>query len=101
MSESKRSSSPGKGGKKTSEKSKNKDSVKKSTTNSGPSSADRGRKGEVLLSVGGLKYTMPGKRQRVVIGSIVLGLNLLLVVAVLLYFYNPSFQEFIYTVGRS
>ncbi len=55
---------------------------------------------EVLLQVGGLKYKMPGKRQRGVIASTVLGLNLLLVIAVLLYFYNPSFQQYIYTVGR-
>ncbi len=56
---------------------------------------------EVLLSLpGGFKYRMPGKRQRVVIASIVIGLNALLVIAVLVYFYNPSFQDFIYNVGR-
>ncbi len=48
----------------------------------------------------GLKYKVPGKRQRVIIGSIVIGLNVLLVISVLIYFYNPSFQEFIYNFGR-
>ena len=49
----------------------------------------------------GLKYKVPGKRQRVIIGSLVVGLNLLLVIAVIVYFYVPSFQEFIYNVGRN
>ena len=56
---------------------------------------------EVLFKVGGLEYKMPGKRQRVVIASIVLGLNLLLVIAVAVYFYSPSFQEFVYNFGRN
>ena len=55
---------------------------------------------EVLFSVGGLKYKLPGQRQRVLIGSIVVGLNILLVVAGIIYFYNPAFQDFIYHVGR-
>ena len=49
---------------------------------------------------GGLKYKLPGKRQRVFIGSIVVGLNVLLVISVILYFYSPAFQDFIYNVGR-
>ncbi len=49
---------------------------------------------------GGLKYKLPGKRQRVLIGSIVVGLNILLVISVILYFYSPEFQDFIYNVGR-
>ena len=49
---------------------------------------------------GGLKYKLPGKRQRVAIGSIVVGLNVLLVISVILYFYSPAFQDFIYNVGR-
>ena len=49
---------------------------------------------------GGLKYKIPGKRQRVLIGSIVVGLNVLLVISVILYFYSPAFQDFIYNVGR-
>ena len=57
---------------------------------------------EVLLNLpAGLKYKMPGKRQRVLIGSIVVGLNALLVIGVIVYFYSPSFQDFIFNLGRS
>ncbi len=57
---------------------------------------------EVLLNLpAGLKYKMPGKRQRVIIGSLVMGLNLILLIVVGLYFYAPGFKEFIYNVGRT
>ena len=57
---------------------------------------------DVLVNLpAGLKYKVPGKRQRVIIGSIVIGLNVLLVVSVIVYFYSPSFQDFIYNFGRS
>ncbi len=56
---------------------------------------------DVLVNLpAGMKYKVPGKRQRVIIGSIVIGLNVLLVISVLIYFYNPSFQEFVYNFGR-
>jgi len=55
---------------------------------------------EVLVKVGGLEYKAPGKRQRVVLGAIVLGGNVLIVLAVILYFYSPAFNEFISTVGK-
>ena len=56
---------------------------------------------EVLLNLpAGLKYRMPGKRQRVAIGSIVVGLNFLFVIAVILYFYSPAVQEFVFNFGR-
>ncbi len=56
---------------------------------------------EVLLKLpGGFEYKMPGKRQRIIVASIVVGLNFLLVIAVGLYFYVPSFKEFIYNIGR-
>ena len=56
---------------------------------------------DVLVNLpAGLKYKVPGKRQRVIIGSIVIGLNVLLVISVLVYFYSPSFQEFVYNFGR-
>ena len=51
-------------------------------------------------SLGGIKYKLPGKRQRIIVASVVLGLNILLVLAVILYFKNPDFQDFIYHVGR-
>ena len=57
---------------------------------------------DVLVNLpAGLKYKVPGKRQRVIIGSIVIGLNVLLVISVIVYFYSPSFQDFIYNFGRS
>ena len=57
---------------------------------------------DVLLELpGGFKYKAPGKSQRVIIGSIVIGLNVLLVISVVVYFYSPAFQDFIYNVGRS
>ena len=57
---------------------------------------------DILVNLpAGMKYKVPGKRQRVIIGSIVIGLNVLLVISVLVYFYNPSFQDFIYNFGRS
>ena len=57
---------------------------------------------DVLVNLpAGLKYKVPGKRQRVLIGSIVIGLNLILVISVVVYFYNPAFQDFIYNFGRS
>ena len=56
---------------------------------------------EVLLNLpAGLKYRMPGKKQRVLVGSFVVILNILLVISVVLYFYIPGFQEFIYNFGR-
>ena len=56
---------------------------------------------DVLVNLpAGMKYKVPGKRQRVIIGSIVIGLNVLLVISVIVYFYNPSFQDFIYNFGR-
>ncbi len=56
---------------------------------------------EVLIKVGGFEYKTPTKRTRVFLGSLVIGLNLILVLAVVLYFYSPSFQQFIYSVGRN
>ena len=57
---------------------------------------------DVLVNLpAGMKYKVPGKRQRVIIGSIVIGLNVLLVISVLVYFYNPSFQDFVYNYGRN
>ncbi len=55
---------------------------------------------EVLISIGGFKYRTPGRRQRIVIGSIVIGLNVLVVMATVAYFYIPGFHEYIYNVGR-
>ncbi len=52
-------------------------------------------------SLGGLKYKLPGKNQRVIIASLVIGLNLLLLAAVFLYFNNSAFHDFVFNVGKS
>ncbi len=74
-------------------KSKKRDGAEKT----GPVSSER----EVLIKVGGFEYKTPTKRTRVVLGFLVIGLNLLLVVATALYFYVPAFKDFIYNVGRN
>ena len=77
--------------KKTNDKATKANKFKKSTSNDP----------DVLVNLpAGMKYKVPGKRQRVIIGSIVIGLNVLLVISVLVYFYNPGFQEFVYNFGR-
>ena len=45
-------------------------------------------------------YTLPGKKQINIFGSIVLVLNIILVLLVVLYFNNQNFHEFIFNVGR-
>ena len=45
-------------------------------------------------------YTLPGKKQINIFGSIVLGLNIILVLLVFLYFNNQGFHDFIFNVGR-
>ena len=73
-------------------------SKKRNTTdNSTSSSSER----EVLIKVGGFEYKTPTKRTRVLLGSLVIGLNLLLVLATGLYFYVPAFKDFIYNIGRT
>ena len=77
--------------KKTSKSSKNKSNTK-----------SNGSDPNVLLNLpAGFKYKVPGKQQRIIIGSIVIGLNVLLVLSVALYFYSPGFQDFVYNIGRS
>ena len=73
-------------------------SKKRNTTdNSTSSSSER----EVLIKVGGFEYKTPTKRTRVLLGSLVIGLNLLLVLATAIYFYVPAFKDFVYNIGRS
>ena len=47
-----------------------------------------------------LTYTLPGKKQINIFGSIVLGLNIVLVIFVILYLNNQEFHDFIFNVGR-
>jgi len=45
-------------------------------------------------------YTLPGKKQINIFGSIVLGLNIILVLLVILYLKNQKFHDFVFNVGR-
>ena len=45
-------------------------------------------------------YTLPGKKQINIFGSIVLGLNITLILLVVLYLNNQEFHDFIFNVGR-
>ena len=45
-------------------------------------------------------YTLPGKKQINIFGSIVLALNIVLVLLVFLYLNNQGFHDFIFNVGR-
>ena len=99
MDETKQSSGQGMGSNQGANKSgseQSKKSQKKKWTNkSGVAAESR----EVLIKVGSLEYKAPGRRQRVVLGAIVLGGNILLVLAAVLYFYSPAFKDFVYTLG--
>ena len=45
-------------------------------------------------------YTLPGKKQINIFGSIVLGLNIVLIFLVILYLNNREFHDFVFNVGR-
>ena len=61
----------------------------------------KGRKGLTSFLKGKkFTYTLPGKKQINIFGSIVLGLNIVLVLLVILYLNNQEFHDFIFNVGR-
>ena len=45
-------------------------------------------------------YNLPGKKQINIFGSIVIGLNIILVLLVILYLKNQAFHDFLFNVGR-
>jgi len=45
-------------------------------------------------------YTLPGKKQINIFGSLVIGLNMILVLLVILYLKNQAFHDFVFNVGR-
>ena len=45
-------------------------------------------------------YTLPGKKQINIFGSIVITLNVILILLVILYLNNQEFHDFIFNVGR-
>ncbi len=88
-------------GTKASNSNKTKENSKKTEKNQEKQRKFSSNDPDVVLNLpAGLKYKIPDKRQRVLVGSIVIGLNVLLVVSVILYFYSPAFQDFVYNVGR-
>ena len=53
-----------------------------------------------FLKVKKFTYTLPGKKQINIFGSIVIGLNMILVLLVILYLKNQAFHDFVFNVGR-
>ena len=45
-------------------------------------------------------YTLPGKKQINIFGSLVIGLNMILIFLVILYLNNQEFHDFVFNVGR-
>jgi len=45
-------------------------------------------------------YTLPGKKQINIFGSLVIGFNMILVLLVILYLKNQAFHDFVFNVGR-
>ena len=45
-------------------------------------------------------YTLPGKTQINIFGSVVIGLNIILLLLVILYLKNQEFHDFVFNVGR-
>ena len=45
-------------------------------------------------------YTLPGKKQINIFGSIVIGLNIILILLVIIYQNNQEFHDFVFNVGR-
>ena len=45
-------------------------------------------------------YTLPGKRQINIFGSIVISLNMILILLVILYLKNQEFHDFVFNFGR-
>ncbi len=45
-------------------------------------------------------YTLPGKKQINIFGTIVIGLNIILILLAILYLNNQEFHDFVFNVGR-
>ena len=63
--------------------------------------AKKGKKGLAAFLKGKkFTYTLPGKKQINIFGSIVLGINVILILLVILYLNNQEFRDFVFNVGR-
>ncbi len=75
--------------------------VKNSTQNYQIKETKKEKKGLAAFLKGKkFTYTLPGKKQINIFGSIVLGLNLILILLVILYLKNQEFHDFVFNVGR-
>ena len=75
--------------------------VKNNTQNNQIKETKKEKKGLAAFLKGKkFTYTLPGKKQINLFGSIVLGLNLILILLVVLYLKNQEFHDFIFNVGR-
>ena len=61
----------------------------------------KGKKGLAAFLKGKkFTYTLPGKKQINIFGSIVIALNIILILLVFLYLNNKEFHDFVFNVGR-
>ena len=75
--------------------------VKNNTQNTQIKETKKEKKGLAAFLKGKkFTYTLPGKKQINIFGSIVLGLNLILILLVILYLKNQEFHDFVFNVGR-
>ena len=75
--------------------------VKNNTQNSQIKEPKKEKKGLAgFLKGKKFTYTLPGKKQINIFGSIVIGLNIILVLLVILYLKNQEFHDFVFNVGR-
>ena len=75
--------------------------VKNNTQNTQIKETKKEKKGLAAFLKGKkFTYTLPGKKQINIFGSIVIGLNIVLILLVILYLNNQEFHDFIFNVGR-
>ena len=75
--------------------------VKNNTQNTQIKETKKEKKGLAAFLKGKkFTYTLPGKKQINIFGSIVIGLNMILVLLVILYLKNQEFHDFVFNVGR-
>ena len=75
--------------------------VKNNTQNTQIKETKKEKKGLAAFLKGKkFTYTLPGKKQINIFGSIVLGLNVILILLVILYLKNQEFHDFVFNVGR-
>ena len=75
--------------------------VKNNTQNTHIKETKKEKKGLAAFLKGKkFTYTLPGKKQINIFGSIVLSLNLILILLVILYLKNQEFHDFVFNVGR-